>query len=68
MKRRKTPSAVANVKTMSEVIREESVVVRVGCMAGPNIASELAANQPAATVIASPFNEVISEGSRLFKK
>ena len=29
------------VKTMSEVIKEESVVVRVGCLAGPNLAKEL---------------------------
>lgn len=57
----------SDIKTMSEVIREESVVVRVGCMAGPNIASELANNQPTATVIASPFNEVITEGTRLLK-
>ncbi|HKZ36416.1 MAG TPA: 2-dehydropantoate 2-reductase N-terminal domain-containing protein, partial [Chryseolinea sp.] len=26
------------VKTMSEVIKEESVVVRMGCLAGPNLA------------------------------
>jgi len=57
----------SHIKTMSEVIREESVVVRVGCMAGPNIASELAAHQPAATVIASPFTEVITEGKNLLK-
>ncbi len=56
-----------HVKTMSEVIKEESVVVKVGCMAGPNISAELAANQPAATVIASPFNEVIAEGKRLLR-
>ncbi len=56
-----------NVKTMSEVIREESVVVRVGCMAGPNLARELGAGQPAATVIASQFNEVVHEGQRLLR-
>ncbi len=55
------------VKTMSEVIREESVVVRIGCLAGPNLAKELAQNQPAATVIASPFNEVIQTGKRLLR-
>src|SRR5688572_8329702 len=32
----------SQVKTMSEVIREESVVVRVGCLAGPNLSKELA--------------------------
>lgn len=55
------------VKTMSEVIREESVVVRVGCLAGPNLSKELAAKHPAATVVASPFNEVISVGQRLLR-
>lgn len=55
------------VRTMSEVIREESVVVRVGCMAGPNLAKELSDGQPAATVIASRFNEVVNEGQRLLR-
>jgi glycerol-3-phosphate dehydrogenase (NAD(P)+) len=55
------------VKTMSEVIREESVVVRVGCLAGPNLSKELEAGQPGATVIASPFNEVLSIGKRLLR-
>jgi glycerol-3-phosphate dehydrogenase (NAD(P)+) len=57
----------AQVKTMSEVIMEESVVVRVGCLAGPNLSKELAAGQPAATVIASQFNEVIQLGKRLLR-
>jgi glycerol-3-phosphate dehydrogenase (NAD(P)+) len=57
----------SQVKTMSEVIIEESVVVRVGCLAGPNLSKELAAGQPAATVIASQFNEVIQIGKRLLR-
>jgi glycerol-3-phosphate dehydrogenase (NAD(P)+) len=57
----------SQVKTMSEVIMEESVVVRVGCLAGPNLSKELAAGQPAATVIASQFNEVIQMGKRLLR-
>jgi glycerol-3-phosphate dehydrogenase (NAD(P)+) len=68
------PSAHSNktlnremVRTMSEVIREESVVVRVGCLAGPNLAKELADNQPAATVVASRFTEVIKEGQKLLR-
>src|ERR1044071_9324402 len=40
------------VKTMSEVIMEESVAVRVGCLAGPNLSKELALRQPGATVVA----------------
>ncbi|MDN4166963.1 NAD(P)H-dependent glycerol-3-phosphate dehydrogenase [Cytophagales bacterium LB-30] len=56
-----------HVKTMSEVIREESVVVRIGCLAGPNLARELADGHPAATVVASHFDEVIHEGQRLLR-
>ncbi len=55
------------VKTMSEVIHEESVVVRVGCLAGPNLAKELAQRQPGATVVASHFNEVIQIGKKLLR-
>ncbi|HMU70664.1 MAG TPA: NAD(P)H-dependent glycerol-3-phosphate dehydrogenase, partial [Chitinophagales bacterium] len=54
-----------NVLTMSQLIRRESVVVRVGSMAGPNLAREIAQEMPAATVIASRFDEVIHEGHRL---
>jgi len=56
-----------HVRTMSEVIKEESSVVRVGCMAGPNLASEIAEHKPAATMIASPFNEVVEAGRLLLK-
>jgi len=55
------------VKTISEVIQEESVAVRVGCLAGPNLSRELAAGHPAATVIASHFNEVVTMGKRLLR-
>lgn len=55
------------VKTMSEVIKEESVAVRVGCLAGPNLARELAQRQPSATVIASHFQEVVQTGKRLLR-
>jgi glycerol-3-phosphate dehydrogenase (NAD(P)+) len=57
----------SQVKTMSEVIREESVVVRVGCLAGPNLSKELALRQPGATVVASPFHEVVQTGKRLLR-
>jgi len=55
------------VKTMSEVIQEETVAVRVGCLAGPNLSRELAEGHPAATVIASHFNEVFNIGKRLLR-
>ena len=56
-----------NIKTMSEVITEESLSVRVGCLAGPNLSKELLQNQPAATVIASHFDEVIQIGQKLLR-
>jgi len=51
-----------NVRTMSEVVREESSVVRVGCLGGPNLAAEIMAGQPAATLVGSRFREVIQAG------
>src|SRR6478735_5029578 len=55
------------VKTMSEVIQEESTVVRVGCLGGPNLSKEMAQGQPGATVVASHFKEVIQTGKRLLR-
>ena len=53
---------VSDIYTMSKVILEETCVKRVGCMSGPNLAREIASQHPAATVIASKFEEVIREG------
>lgn len=52
----------SQIFTMSEVILQESNVLRVGCLSGPNLSGEIANHQPAATVIASSFDEVIREG------
>lgn len=54
----------AQVRTMSEVIREESAVIRIGCLSGPNLSSEIAEGQPSATVVASNFDEVVDAGQR----
>jgi glycerol-3-phosphate dehydrogenase (NAD(P)+) len=54
-----------DVCTMTEVIRQESSVVRVGCLSGPNLAKEILSGQPAATVIASEFDEVIKLGQNV---
>lgn len=51
-----------SVFTMSEVISQETSVARIGAMAGPNLAKEILEGQPAASVIASPFDEVIKLG------
>ena len=52
----------ADVRTMSEVIREESAVIRIGCLSGPNLSSEIAEGQPTATVVASDYEEVVAAG------
>jgi glycerol-3-phosphate dehydrogenase (NAD(P)+) len=50
---------------MSEVIRQESVVVRIGCLSGPNLAKEINEGQPTATVIGSKFDEVVNLGKKV---
>jgi len=54
-----------DVRTMSEVIHEESNVLRVGCLSGPNLSKEILEGQPTATVIASEYDEVVSIGIEL---
>lgn len=59
--------SLKDIKTMSEIILQETGIVRVGCLAGPNLAAELAEKQPAATVIASRFEHVIKEGTHALR-
>jgi glycerol-3-phosphate dehydrogenase (NAD(P)+) len=52
-------------KRMSQILHEETCCKKIGALSGPNLAREIMAGQPAATVIASRFKEVVSEGARL---
>lgn len=54
-----------HVSTMSELIQQETNVVRIGCLSGPNLAREILDGQPAATVLASDFDEVIVAGRKV---
>jgi glycerol-3-phosphate dehydrogenase (NAD(P)+) len=54
-----------DVCTMSEVIAEESNVLRIGCLSGPNLSKEILEGQPTATVIASEYDEVVNIGIEL---
>jgi glycerol-3-phosphate dehydrogenase (NAD(P)+) len=54
-----------DVCTMSKVITQESNVLRVGCLSGPNLSKEILEGQPTATVIASEYDEVVSIGIEL---
>lgn len=49
------------VCTMSKVIIQESSVQRVGCLSGPNLASEILQGQPTATVVGTLFREVFEQ-------
>ena len=65
--RAREPISKDQVATMSQVILEETSVTRVGCLSGPNLSSEITAHQPAATVLASHFDEVVQAGRKLLK-
>ncbi|MCC6750991.1 MAG: NAD(P)-dependent glycerol-3-phosphate dehydrogenase [Deltaproteobacteria bacterium] len=47
-------------KRMSEVLREETCVRKIGVLTGPNLAHELAERQPAGTLVASRYEEVFT--------
>ena len=57
----------ADVKTMSELVQEESIVGPVGCLAGPNLSREIIQGQPAGTVVASASEAVIARGKQLLR-
>lgn len=46
-------------KRMSEIIREETCVRKIGVLSGPNLSKELAAEHPAGTLVASKYDEVV---------
>ncbi len=50
-----------HISTMSKVIIQESSVIRVGCLSGPNLAKEIMEGQPTATVVGTIFKEVFQE-------
>lgn len=51
-----------NFHVMSDVIRQESVVIRIGVLSGPNLAKEIMDGKPTASVVFSDFDEVIAAG------
>jgi glycerol-3-phosphate dehydrogenase (NAD(P)+) len=53
-------------KRMSDVIKEETNVKKLGVLSGPNLAIEIAQGQPAATVVASENKEVIEFAQKIF--
>lgn len=54
------------LKRMSTVLKEEIPCPRIGVISGPNLAHEVAKGDPAGTIVASRYDEVIQAGRILF--
>jgi len=57
---------IESLKRVSQVLEEELPVKRIGVLSGPNLAKEMAQAEPAATVVASLFPEVVVAGQQVF--
>ena len=53
------------VQTMSQILLQETNCKRIGCLSGPNLATEILLGQPTATVVASEYQEVIDFGKKI---
>jgi len=51
----------AHPRRVSDLVREETPVKRIGALAGPALPGDLSAARPCALVVASAFDEVIAE-------
>jgi glycerol-3-phosphate dehydrogenase (NAD(P)+) len=54
-----------SLKRISQVLMEELPILRIGAISGPNLAGEIAKGEPAATVVASAFDDVLQAGERV---
>lgn len=54
------------LKRVSEMLREELPCPRIGVISGPNLAAEIARGEPAATVVASRYQEAVDAGTEIF--
>ena len=55
-----------SLKRISQVLEEEIPILRIGAISGPNLAGEIAKSEPAATVVASKFDDVLEAGDEIF--
>jgi glycerol-3-phosphate dehydrogenase (NAD(P)+) len=49
---------------MTDILKEETSCLKVGAISGPNLALEVMADHPTATIVASRFDEVVEAGMR----
>lgn len=54
-----------SLKRISQILAEELPCARIGVISGPNLANEVAKSEPAATVVASHFEEALDAGVAL---
>ncbi len=54
-------------KRMSQILREETCALKIGAMAGPNLAKEMMAGQPSGALVASHYDEVVECIQSLFR-
>ncbi len=50
---------------MSQVLRQETCVRKIGVLSGPNLAKEIMRGQPAGTLVASKYREVLERSQAL---
>ncbi|MCK6512561.1 NAD(P)-dependent glycerol-3-phosphate dehydrogenase [Myxococcota bacterium] len=50
---------------MSEILKAETACLKVGAISGPNLALEVMAGHPTATIVASRYNEVVAAGMQI---
>jgi glycerol-3-phosphate dehydrogenase (NAD(P)+) len=53
------------LKRMTEVLAEELPIPRIGVLSGPNLALEVARGEPAASVVASEYEDVVEAGQQI---
>lgn len=54
-------------KRISAIVLEETCCRKIGVLSGPNLAKEILMGFPSATVVASPFQEVVSVAQEILK-
>lgn len=54
-------------KRISAIIHEETCCRKIGVLSGPNLAKEILMGHPSATVVASPFREVVSVAQHILR-
>jgi glycerol-3-phosphate dehydrogenase (NAD(P)+) len=56
---------VETLTRMSQILREETCIRKIGALSGPNLAAEVMLGHPSATVVASRYEEVVNAAELL---